>query len=1249
MIGIVIAVSYAWFLNTEFVEPTLSGFSISAYFGGGDGSSNDPYQIKTSRHLYNLAWLQYLGYFNQPGTGNEPDENNTTSLTQYSFEITQDLEMDDWCLPPIGTSEYPFIGLLNGNGHKITDLKTSNQFTDFGNRHPNTVTQANYKNAEIIGFVGAIGEIDSMEYHGYSVSSSAIAIANIKLVDTLVSTTTTKTLVGIAAGYINGKVEDVGIVRVAIDVPNSVNLANMEEISSFTVAGYAEDDYLIKISNSKAIVVNPTNTYKTKFVFEDEGDITGWGGSIDMGTMYSHIFSQWTSGWDAGQTYKYYTRATFVHDSDGAITETYDDTSLKEDTSYSTAYVRMYTTETYNGHVIARYTLFHRSTSDNFMYLSGQRTKTMSNALTITHQYPGAISISQGINYLTYNNSESVKNVTSENDSSPWYQTNEGRIYTIYNGNKYYLIDDLGTLSLSTSSSTSWTIGTNTIQSETGNYLVYSEGSWKLNSSSIATTNGYIISSTYSNTRYYLGADVNNLETTYTTNANNATVWFTDDNGYIYTTVNNTIYYLTSPNNRGREQIELSTQIESYSFIKSGNAAYFVGRNSNKYYLRINYDYYGNFDWNANTTSSNSLTWTSSQIVDNVEVVTTSKGNTTETADTSYDTGPTYFPLMYDENGDVSEKNTGYVCCGAYYNPTGQNADIRVSKYYVSNISNSWNNTNKELTNIRTINSSGDNVISNTSAYSKYATSKAALEKVIKESLTSSTSSSPLYGLHFMNSLISKDHTITVPYLKINNVEYTDYELPEDSIDFKLKEKGYINFFAGTYYIVDNGTDNNSFFSLNEIVRNGDNISEIRRITEIYSDGDNSHSYVYKYSDGKYSVPYKIVDVNGEKVKQTLDGGTYTEYSVQSTLASGYTSLFKLSWIEKQNSLNLNYVYYFEIPTNEGEYALGSVSGGEGAYLLYLDIGANAQEVDRTEIRQKTQITKYDYVYPKGIAIIEENTNIDAIIGNESLSAASSAVTRFNETGSVKVTRTNNTINVETNTINMISTYVSRNVTLTKNSSSLQASAVKTTTSIYSLVQYIDYNLTTNAVYETNLERITVIEGNTTTSYTPTVKIYDCTDAANKVEIDLTAANPAWKLYGLIPNGSSNKNRSFALSTSQDNSDGYGTERTGLYNDLLDVFDEIDEIDVDTATNILVFDFDTLTSATNTYSILIKTTDANDPNGSYYALSGDAITVTTDNEGGSTIYITTVDGNYTFTINGTSAAVGTMSLPATNN
>ena len=87
-IGLLVTASYAWFINSEFVEPNISGYSVAAYFGGGDGTTNNPFIIKNQRHLYNLAWLQYLGYFNKQATGNYAKyKAGSGTLTQYSFSI----------------------------------------------------------------------------------------------------------------------------------------------------------------------------------------------------------------------------------------------------------------------------------------------------------------------------------------------------------------------------------------------------------------------------------------------------------------------------------------------------------------------------------------------------------------------------------------------------------------------------------------------------------------------------------------------------------------------------------------------------------------------------------------------------------------------------------------------------------------------------------------------------------------------------------------------------------------------------------------------------------------------------------------------------------------------------------------------------------------------------------------------------------------------------------------------------------
>ena len=58
----------AWFAPTAVIENNktpIEGATEGAYFAYGDGSAEKPYGIKKPRHLYNLAWLNYLGFFNK--------------------------------------------------------------------------------------------------------------------------------------------------------------------------------------------------------------------------------------------------------------------------------------------------------------------------------------------------------------------------------------------------------------------------------------------------------------------------------------------------------------------------------------------------------------------------------------------------------------------------------------------------------------------------------------------------------------------------------------------------------------------------------------------------------------------------------------------------------------------------------------------------------------------------------------------------------------------------------------------------------------------------------------------------------------------------------------------------------------------------------------------------------------------------------------------------------------------------------
>ena len=84
----------------------LAGGSVFAQFGGGSGTSSDPYIIKTSAHLTELA------------TGSA-----STSYENVYFKISDDFS-GGTLATPIGTNANPFKGNFDGNGKMIDITKT---------------------------------------------------------------------------------------------------------------------------------------------------------------------------------------------------------------------------------------------------------------------------------------------------------------------------------------------------------------------------------------------------------------------------------------------------------------------------------------------------------------------------------------------------------------------------------------------------------------------------------------------------------------------------------------------------------------------------------------------------------------------------------------------------------------------------------------------------------------------------------------------------------------------------------------------------------------------------------------------------------------------------------------------------------------------------------------------------------------------------------------------------------------------
>ena len=576
--------------------------------------------------------------------------------------------------------------------------------------------------------------------------------------------------------------------------------------------------------------------------------------------------------------------------------------------------------------------------------------------------------------YLCNNGTSGVTDSTNPSTATHWYFSNDGTYpsgtaYTFINGTMYYLYVSNGNLTVSQNNSTSWT--------NNNGKLYYSTGGWNSTTYYVVYNNGWK-TSTSDNTMYYIHVGSNYLTNNGTSGVTNATsqdsaiAWTfattgTYPSGRITASINGTNYYFR--NNKGTLSL---SRYNSTTWINDNGKLYYRNGNTS-YYLRLN-----GTTWTTTTSSNDATTFTFTEknnilsftALDNVVDIycdehtvivstigfsshstspsisidkeiysyTSTYEDTTETLYSgvvgTYRRG-SYFPLrlaLRNENDEesndnyysdyrVSKVNTGYIVGGTYSAASGSGqGDIRVSSYSISNINGSYN-ANTKVLNVYTFNGSGSAVAVDSSKFSDEESASGKAYARFKEILAQDDSN--VYGLHFMDSAINSSKIIQAEAVTIFGKSYVNYDLPESCVDFNVLDKGQVIFFAGDYY-----TNNKCFFSLHQVFRDDNqNITGIKEIKEIYSTAENAQSdkYVYRFSDGTYS--------DGEN--------TYN------SLPSGYTSVFNTDWITNPrngNTMNQSYVYYFEIPCNVGEYALGSVSGKDGGYLLYLDVASNGTQ-----------------------------------------------------------------------------------------------------------------------------------------------------------------------------------------------------------------------------------------------------------------------------------------------------------------
>ena len=548
-------------------------------------------------------------------------------------------------------------------------------------------------------------------------------------------------------------------------------------------------------------------------------------------------------------------------------------------------------------------------------------------------------------NYLKADGSNSFSNATADNATRFYFSNSDsGNITYNFNNSQYYLGVSNGSFA---DTATNWSFTANGYlrAGSTDYYLVY-DGGWKIADNSLR----YTIKTR--NRNNYLSIDSSGNITNETNQANAAKWTFsntgTSPSGTISVKTDSGVKYLAVSGS----SLILSTNAQSWR-----NSSSTLYSSDGSRYIR-----YNNYSWTADWWSTY-LTF--NQVRDKITAVTLESGTDTkpeitvrdnsipatdvtvsETTTVNFNLGfeettqkritketktnviggyQTYFPLrIADENENgwydaadpykVSQKNTGYIISSARIEDTNAAAnqkaagDIRISYFPISSVSGSYDTaTPKAFKTIYTVDGSGKHsYTANSSVY------KTASEQLL-ETLDGSSS---VYGLHFMDAKISKDYLVTAEKAVVLGKEYDNYEMPMDSIDFNVIERGSINFFAGDYF-----TDNNSFFSLHQVFRDENNkITDIKEIEEIYEHKEKGAAapYVYKFNDNTYSADVDISD---------------------------YKSVFKTEWIKNPGfDRQGNDIYYFEIPCNKGEYCLGSVSGKTGAYLIYLDIAANGGE-----------------------------------------------------------------------------------------------------------------------------------------------------------------------------------------------------------------------------------------------------------------------------------------------------------------
>ncbi len=581
--------TFSWFY-TESTVPNyyVNGNTSGAYFAYGTGTVDDPFGIRTPKHLSNLAWLQYNGYFSHTNFFNLNEEESADPNVPYPtvyFELDKNIDCSGWIIPPIGTVDNPFIGQFNGKGYVISNLTVSNQSSI--STKPRVI--AYNEQPEIVGLFGVVGSITENQttYPTHTYNTSANQIVDTGIDGLTIISTTPKTLAGMAAGYVNANISNVVINDSTIDIQHAsaacVDNKYTTNLSDYGVVGYAADAYKKSIKHVDQTMYDVNIVAPNEFNANDDGDAQGWGGSINMKTIYNRIVSlRKTKATNVTGSYQWRIDRTYYDGvEDVSSRATY--TALTNDKTYDDAFSR-YNGFNETGHeYLGSYNVYARQGengygSDNetygdqqYLYLSGGHYENRHYYSYYTHEgYP----ITNGSYYLNINNNhDGITRGNALNGATRWvFSEGSSKIYTAYNNTNYYLYNNNGNLGITSNSgtATTWTITVknNKFIIDCGNYYInYTNNNWVLS----AVPGLYITDGT--NYLTYNGSLTN------TTNSGSASTWTypTSGTGYIYTTYNNTTYYLR--NNNGTLTTATNNNRTTWTVVNSNNKLDFYDGN----------------------------------------------------------------------------------------------------------------------------------------------------------------------------------------------------------------------------------------------------------------------------------------------------------------------------------------------------------------------------------------------------------------------------------------------------------------------------------------------------------------------------------------------------------------------------------------------------------------------------------------------------------------------------------------------